>query len=87
MDKSLTASVNCTASMEPSITLLLSRQKMSNKDKMDLKTLTYREGDIFALFCVEKYLIKNGFNEVVTELHPSLGSSRRRYGICFAKMA
>ena len=39
---------------------------------MDLKTFTYREGDIFALFCVEKYLIKNGFNKVVTELQKKL---------------
>ena len=38
----------------------------------DLKNFTYREGDISALFCVENYLIKNGFTKVVTKLQKKL---------------
>ena len=34
--------------------------------KFDLKNFTYRQGDISALFCVENYLIKNGFTKMVT---------------------
>ena len=34
-------------------------QKTKLKMDFDLKNFTYREGDIVALVCVEKYLIKN----------------------------